>query len=75
MFTRLSTPTVSYPDDHTIAISADVASMGLAIDLVDIGFAAGFCGGSDYYCDHFPDGWGDPYNYGMVTTLWFPLEW
>ena len=30
-----------------------IALGGLAVGKLDVGFAAGFCGGGDYYCDHY----------------------
>lgn len=74
VFTTLSNPTVTQLDDYRLMISVDTTNMGLVVDSVDLGFASGFCADT-YYCDHFPDGWGDPYQAGFVTSLWFPLSW
>jgi hypothetical protein len=75
VFTKLSNPVVTEVDAYTIHVAVDVPSMGLALDSLSLGFAAGFCGDPTYYCDHFPDAWGDPYNTGMRTGLWFDLGW
>ncbi len=74
-FTRLDDPVVTDIDETTVRISLPVASMGLAVDRLRLGFAAGFCGGAVYYCDHFPDGWGNPYGSGLVLSRWLTLEW
>lgn len=73
-FTELSEPVVTYPDAYTVRFDMDIASMGLAIDMISFGFATGWCGPPEYYCDHWPDGWGYPYDswdYGD----WFRMAW
>jgi hypothetical protein len=74
-FHDLSTLGVDFPSAKEVVISVDIASLGLLQDEVSIGFASGFCGGSSYYCDHYPDAWGDPYNAGFFTSSWFDLRW
>lgn len=74
-FHDLSTPVVSFPNKYEVIMSVDLASLGLLQDTISLGFASGFCGGSSYYCDHYPDGWGDPYNAGFFTASWFDLTW
>lgn len=68
-------PTVVEVDEDTIEVTWDLGSMRLLLDRMDVGFAAGFCGGDTYYCDHFADGWGDPYQRGFETDNWFHLTW
>jgi len=72
-YTTLSHPTVTALDDREVLIEIDLTSMDLSLDRVDAGFAAGFCAGS-FFCDHFPDGWGDPYS-GLRDYLWVTLDW
>ncbi len=74
-FTKISEPTVTEIDDYSILISIDIADMGLLLDTMNMGFASGFCGMGVYYCDHFPNGWGDPYQAGLVTDLWYEMSW
>ena len=74
VFTTLSHPVVTELDETHLMISMDLGNMGLAIDGLDVGFAAGFCADT-YFCDHYPDGWGDPYQTGMVVDLWYALSW
>ena len=74
-FTALSTPTITYLDSDSVQMSIDLTTLGLNLDSLTIGFASGFCGGSDYYCDHYPDGWGDPYNSGFYTGSWVTMAW
>jgi hypothetical protein len=71
-FVTISTPTVSIPDDTHLVVTLDLTTMGLRSDSLPMGFASGFCGGDDVYCDHLPDGWGYPYSVwdpGLFTTL------
>lgn len=75
VFTTVSYPTISYPDAYTVQFTIDLPSMGLTIDRIGAGFAAGFCGGDSYYCDHFPDGWGDPYQNGFNTDVFAQMSW
>ena len=44
--------------------------MGLSTNSIDLGLAAGWCGPPEYYCDHYPNNWGYPYE-SMDTGLWF----
>ena len=74
-FTKLSEPTITAIDAKHVVLELDVASMGLALDSLSLGFAAGFCGGDDYYCDHFPNAWGDPYRTGFYRARWIDLSW
>ena len=37
-------------------------------------FAAGWCGPDEYYCDHYPDGWGYPY-VGWSPWLFYSIDW
>ena len=75
-FTPLSpAPTVVNVDATTLQINLPLETLDLAADRVEIGFASGFCGDPTFYCDHYPNGWGDPYNAGLNTFLWFPLTW
>ena len=74
-FIDLSSPAITYVSATELMFSVDIASLGLKQDSISLGFGAGFCGGGDYYCDHYPDAWGDPYISGLNTTEWFELNW
>lgn len=73
-FTTLADPVVSYPDSSTVQIDVSITALGLSFDTFTLGFGVGWCGEPDYYCDHFPDGWGYPYA-GYNPTDWFELSW
>ncbi len=73
-FTDISTPVVTYPSPTEMQFDIPVADMGLVVDSVSFGFATGWCGPDEYYCDHFPDGWGYPYA-GWAPSLFFDLTW
>ena len=55
-FHDLSVPKVDFPSSNEVVMSVDIASKPLQ-DTISIGLPA-VCGGSDYYCDHYPDAWG-----------------
>jgi hypothetical protein len=73
-FYDLEDPVLSYPDAYTVQFDLPVAYLETTFDELSIGFGAGWCGEPDYYCDHFPDGWGYPYT-GYSTANWFTLSW
>lgn len=60
--------------DTDLVLTLQVDDLGLLLDELAIGFAAGWCGPDDYYCDHYPDGWGYPY-VSFSTADWFDLSW
>ncbi len=75
-FTKLSNPTIVELDAYRVLITIDLLPMDLAVDRLEVGFASGFCGGSTYYCDQFPDFWGSPYgNPPFNPGLWYELRW
>ena len=73
-FQPLGSLTVSYPDDHHILWSFDSIDLDLALDQFEIGFASGWCGPPEYYCDHYPNSWGYPYVM-FNPSQWFEVEW
>ena len=73
-FQPLGTLTVSYPDAYHIIWSFDSVDLDLALDQLEIGFASGWCGPPEYYCDQYPDGWGYPY-VSFNAGQWFEIEW
>lgn len=73
-FTTISTPGLSYPSPTEVQIDIALADMGLSLDTLSLGFASGWCGPDEYYCDHFPDGWGYPYDV-WSPSLFFDLSW
>lgn len=73
-FTTISSPVVSYPSDTVVQLDITLADLGLSLDTLSLGFASGWCGPPEYYCDHFPDGWGYPYD-TWYSSLFFDLSW
>ena len=70
----INEPVVSFPDATTVQFDLVVDEMGLFLNEISFGFAAGWCGPPDYYCDQYPNGWGYPYD-SFSTANWFSLEW
>lgn len=70
----LSYPTVVEVDAYTLLLQVDIPSLELAQDQISVGFGAGYCGNATYYCDHYPNAWGAPYQ-GMNFGLWAPMSW
>lgn len=60
--------------DTDILLILDTADMGLLLDQLELGLAAGWCGPDEYFCDHYPDNWGYPYD-SFTTSGWFSLSW
>jgi len=73
-FTPLGSFTVTAIDADTVQLDIPLEPLGLALDSMNIGFAAGFCGGADQYCDHHPNGWGDPYS-DFFPSRWTTVRW
>ena len=73
-FVDIATATLTYPDAYTVRVSVPTADLGLLLNEFAVGFASGWCGPPDYYCDHFADGWGYPY-VAYTTADWFDLSW
>ena len=61
---------MKFEGSNFVILSWDLADMGLNSNSIDLGLAAGWCGPPEYYCDHYPDNWGYPYE-SMDTGLWF----
>ncbi len=72
-FINLLEPTVT-TTSTTIRFEFPVADLGLLLDTINLGFAAGWCGPPDYYCDHYPNNWGYPY-YSWNPSAFFELSW
>ena len=73
-FNVIDNPTVSQVSETVMQLDWDISTMALIQDELSMGFAAGWCGAPEYYCDHFPDGWGYPYE-GYYSSYWLDLEW
>ncbi len=73
-FSRLGDVDVSEEDATRIRIEVDLEDLGLRLGELTVGFGAGFCGGTEQYCDHYPDAWGAPYT-GLNTSRWVTLGW
>lgn len=65
---------LSFPDSTTVQFDIPIDALGLFLDEISFGWGTGWCGPPDYYCDHWPDGWGYPY-YSFSTASWFDLSW
>lgn len=74
-FVPLEDPVITALSPTEVHIAINLGDMGLVATKIDAGFASGFCGGTDYYCDHFPDAWGDPYVNGLRTSRWLTMRW
>jgi hypothetical protein len=74
-FTPLPTPGLVAVDADTLRITLDTAAMGLADPELQLAVGTGFCGASSFYCDNWPDGWGDPYVGPIDPATWFRLAW
>jgi hypothetical protein len=61
-FVDLGEATLSYPDAQTVQFDVPIAMLGLLLNEISFGWGSGWCGPPDYYCDHYPDGWGYPYD-------------
>lgn len=73
-FVDLGEITVSYPDATTVEFDFPIASLGLLLNQFSVGWGSGWCGPDEYYCDHWPDNWGYPYD-SFSTADWFDLSW
>ena len=73
-FTDISEPGFSFPDATTVRFDLAIADMDLRVNQLSLGLAAGWCGPPDYYCDHYPDGWGYPYD-SWNPGAFFDLNW
>ena len=73
-FVSLGDTTVVWRSDTEVELAWDTSLMGLTTNELRVGLAAGTCDTDDYWCDHFPDGWGDPY-VSFSSAEWFSMEW
>ena len=73
-FYDLDDPVVTYPDAYTVQLDLPIPYLQLTFDEISLGWGIGWCGEPDYYCDHYPDGWGYPYT-GYDSSNWYSLEW
>lgn len=75
-FFPLGSFTVSEVDSNTIQFEIPLSGLGLREGgtSMAIGFGAGFCGGTEQFCDHYPNGWGAPYT-GLSTSRWTTMRW
>jgi hypothetical protein len=73
-FTTIATAEVEELSETDLVLSFDTTELGLLVDQLRIGFAAGWCGPDEYFCDHYPDGWGYPYD-TWTSADWFTLSW
>ena len=70
----LSTPEVQEIDAQTLVIRWSLSSMELVQNQIVLGFGTGYCGSETYYCDHYPDAWGAPYQ-GFIQSRWATVSW
>lgn len=74
VWTTFDDPQVEVVDEYTLRLGVDLTDVGFAVDSVSVGWGSGFCGGDEQFCDHYPDGWGSPYQ-GWDYTLWYDIDW
>lgn len=73
-FRTIATPELEYPDDTSVLLRWATADLAMSGTTLQMGLAAGWCGPDEYFCDHFPDGWGYPY-VGYSSASWYSLSW
>lgn len=73
-FSPLGTILVNSIGDTRVRMIVPLSVMDLRVNQFNVGFGAGFCGGTAQFCDHYPDGWGAPYT-GLTTARWTTLRW
>ena len=75
-FEPIGDVTATYVSSTELMMSWNTDDMDLVLDRFDIGLAAGWCGPPEFFCDHFPNGWGWPYD---GTTFdpgdWYSVSW
>ena len=72
----IGTVTADYLSPTEVMMSWPVADLGSITSGLAIGFGTTWCGPPEYYCDHFPDGWGYGYDSGgFYPSFWFDLSW
>jgi hypothetical protein len=62
--------------DTEVMLAWSIEELDTITTNLSIGFGTTWCGQPDYYCDHFPDGWG--YGYDSTNfnpSLWFDISW
>lgn len=74
-FNALSVPVLTAVDADTIRLDLDLPSMALAQDSLVLAVGTGFCGAASFYCDTWPDAWGNPYTGPIDPATWMPLSW
>jgi hypothetical protein len=73
-FRTIATPTLEAPDEQSVLLRFATSDLAMTGTTLKLGLAAGWCGPDTYYCDHFPDGWGYPYD-SFSSASWFSLSW
>lgn len=73
-FTDLAAPEITYPSEREVQVAWDVSVMEMTMTSFVMGYGSGWCGPPDYFCDHFPDGWGYPYE-GYDSREWYEIQW
>ena len=54
-----------------VMLSWPIEELDTITSNMSLGFGTTWCGAPEYYCDHFPDGWG----YGYDSTNFDPARW
>ena len=73
-FLTIGSMDVDFVDDTHVMLSWLAEDMALFSNDFSLGWASGWCGPDEYYCDHFPNGWGYPY-VSFSTSGWFDVSW
>ena len=73
-FVDIGELSVDFESSRSVVFSLTVDDLDLAEDSLSLGFGTGWCGPPAYYCDHYPDGWGYPYD-SFTSAGWYELSW
>ena len=59
-----------------VMLSWSIEELDTITTSLAIGFGTTWCGAPEYYCDHFPDGWGYGYDSeNFDPSRWFDIRW
>lgn len=73
-FTTLGTLTVDYLSSTEVQLTIPIEPLDTVTTALSLGFGTTWCGPPEYYCDHYPNSWGYPYD-SFDPGLWFDLDW
>lgn len=62
-------------DGNTVRIGLPQGGIGLVNDELQLAIGTGFCATPELFCEHWPDGWGNPYVGTPDSTHWPSVSW